>query len=74
MNLVSGFEETPQIFYVVTLSLVGLSAVLVGVGLRKLNSLRRVGLGGAMGKKRGIEQGRWLNVREFFKGENETVL
>ena len=45
MNLLSGYEETPGMFYYATGSLLLLSAIVTSLGLRKLGILRRVGLG-----------------------------
>lgn len=66
MNLTSGYEETPGAFYLVTGALFALSAGLVVLGLRKLKTLRKVGLGPAAHSRsgRGIEKGRWFNFRD----------
>jgi len=53
MNLLSGYEETPNVFYIATAGLLGVSLVVTGLGLRKLAILRRVGLGVARGSSRG---------------------
>lgn len=84
MNLVSGWEDAQGVFLAVTGALFGLSALLVGLGLRKLQILRKVGLGastaqaGVVRRSRGIERGRWFSFswggREHRPADKESVL
>lgn len=72
LQLLSGYEQDPHLFYDVTAGLVALALIVTAYGFRRLMILRRVGLGRARRSKTGDHPPRWWTValaRYFRAGD-----